>query len=68
MKGFFDDQSIDIACSKGHETAKSVGWLKANDRFNCPVCGQEILLARDDLLRGIRDAEKQLRDFGKGLR
>jgi len=68
MNGFFDKQSLGIPCpSCGHETKKSVGWIKLNDHFECVGCGQNVHLQRDKLLRDIKKVEKSLAEFGKGL-
>ncbi len=64
MTGFFDQSEIAIPCAKcGHQTQKSIAWLKANAQFVCAGCGQVIRLESEELLRGIKKAEKSIADF-----
>jgi hypothetical protein len=67
--GFFDDQTLDLPCGAcGHETPKTVGWIKANDHFVCDACGTRTNLDRSDLLGKLKKAEKALDDFGRNLK
>ncbi len=65
----FEDAEIGIPCPKcGHETKQTVGWLKANTEFTCPSCGSVIEVEAEELLTGLKKADKALADFRKTLR
>jgi len=42
MGKLMDQVEAEITCRQcGHKVKKSVSWLVGNDRFACPMCGQE---------------------------
>jgi len=51
----------------GHKATKTIRWLKANDHFTCPGCGQRIDLQRDEFLGDIAKADKLLKDFARDM-
>ena len=55
-----DQVEAEIACGQcGHEVKKPVSWLVANDKFDCPMCGQEEDLSTPewkDRIQGYIDA------------
>ncbi|KQS74200.1 hypothetical protein ASG25_01940 [Rhizobium sp. Leaf384] len=65
-----EDKLIDIPCPKcGHETRKSVAWIKANESLICEGCGATIKIEAEQFIAGIDEAEKALaklrKSFGK---
>jgi hypothetical protein len=70
-KNFFDAQVIGIPCANcGHKTEHSVGWLKVNSKFACPMCehivpvdGREFLAS----VKSVDDAVFALGRFKKSL-
>lgn len=64
----FDDQTIGIPCPGcGHETEKTVAWLKANNQFTC-VCGSTITLESDQFREGISQAEGSLDELERAFK
>lgn len=64
----FDNATISIPCpSCGKESQKTIGWLKAHDHFTCTACDQTITLEKEQLLSGLKSAEKSLADFRRSL-
>jgi hypothetical protein len=46
-----DDQIIEIPCVRCHTTTpRTIAWIRANDRYNCPGCNAPIIVARNALL------------------
>lgn len=69
-KTMLEDFKLDIPCPAcGQKTAKTIGWVKANDHLACAHCGRDFTLDRDQFLGEITKAEKSLakfrRSFGK---
>jgi len=55
----FDEQSLSIPCPQcGHETAQTIGWIKANGDFNCAGCGQAITLDSEELLGALNEIDE----------
>jgi hypothetical protein len=49
-----DDQIIEIPCVHCHTTSpKTIAWIRANDRYNCPGCNAQIVVERNALLAGV---------------
>lgn len=68
MKSIFDKHKIGFDCPKcGHGISETIRKLKTSPDLNCPACGTTISIDADDFARGVRDAEKQIEDFRKGL-
>ena len=66
MSGFFDDQTLDLPCPGcGHVNPKTVGWLKTHKDMVCNGCHETVHLKSDDLLKGIRESENAIRNFGR---
>lgn len=64
----FDKAEIAIPCPQcGHESKKTIGWMKSHENMQCPGCGSVITLDSAELKKGIASAEKSLKDFGKNL-
>lgn len=59
---------VAIRCPKcGHESEKSIGWIKTHENFICS-CGVEILLKSDEFIRKIDiDAANEISTFKRGL-
>lgn len=54
----FETQELTLTCSNcSTKTRKSVGWLKAHDKFVCPGCDTTITLDTEQLVRSLKDAE-----------
>jgi hypothetical protein len=68
MTSIFDDTEIAIPCkSCGHETKKSVRWMKANRQFTCR-CGTVINLHTDELLREIAKVEAEIAKLNRTVK
>ncbi len=64
----FKDAEISIPCPGcGHKTAKSIAWLEKNKQFTCDGCGKEVTVEAEQLLLGIKKADKTLADFRKKI-
>lgn len=64
-----DTHEISLTCPKcGHETKKSVGWLKANNKFTCGGCNSAVNLDTDKLLGSVRESEALLGGFGNRIK
>jgi hypothetical protein len=58
---FFDDQIIEIPCTHCHATSpKTIAWVRANDRYNCPGCNALIILDRGKLLAAVLSENRGL--------
>lgn len=68
MADFLDhDAEIGVPCPGcGHETAKSIGWLKANDEMVCAGCGETINFTAS-FRKSLSEAERLFVDFRKGI-
>jgi hypothetical protein len=69
-KGFFDDQTIDVPCPVAQCRSKAtarIGELKAQATLRCGA-GHDFDVDAKKLLRGLKDAEKTISNFGKGLK
>lgn len=56
MTGFIDNAEIALPCPGcGHNTHKTVGWIKANDNFICARCGATVVLQNTEELARISD-------------
>ncbi len=57
-KSFFDEHTVGFACAAcGQKTEKTVGWLKANDTFPCPQCGQRVAVEGRQFLLSARSVD-----------
>lgn len=66
----FEKAEIGIPCPEcGHETSKTIAWIKAHDEMVCegPDCGRTIHLERENLLAGLKDAEQSMAKFRKSI-
>ncbi|MBY5585326.1 hypothetical protein [Rhizobium leguminosarum] len=64
----FDKQTIDIPCPKcGHETTKTIAWIKAHNDFVCAKCGSMITIDKEEILAGLKKAKASLAKFGKSI-
>ena len=64
----FENQEIGVPCPKcGHKTKKTVGWLKSNDKLTCGGCGSDLIVNSEELLAGIKEAEKAVAKFRKSI-
>lgn len=64
----FDGAELSIPCLKcGAEAKKTIAWLKANDRLTCAACGITINLDTSELMRGLDEADRTLRDFKRSM-
>ena len=62
MSDSVDTQIVELSCPAcGHETAKTIGWLKAHHMFVCHECGNPVLVNADELAQRIRWAEHPAR-------
>jgi transposase-like protein len=44
----FNDDSVEIACPRCESTSpRTTAWVRANDRYTCPLCDTKIPLDRD---------------------
>jgi hypothetical protein len=64
----FDDATISIPCpSCGEQTEQTIGWLKTHDHLACPACQKIITLEKEELLSGLKRAEKSLAEFQRRI-
>lgn len=65
----FEDHELSIPCPQcGHETKKTIGWLKSNSEFTSAGCESMININADELFSGLDKVEKSLSDFKDTLR
>ena len=58
MSDSLDSQIVEVPCPAcGHETAKTIGWLREHRTFVCYECGNPVLVNADELAQKIRWAE-----------
>lgn len=68
MSDFFDEVEIDIPCENcGHETKKSIAWIKQNSHLICD-CGTQINISKDQFIEGINEAESMINDLENSLK
>ncbi|MDP2322539.1 MAG: hypothetical protein Q8N51_00725 [Gammaproteobacteria bacterium] len=59
MTGLFDDTLLSLPCPNcGHETPKTIGWLKTHDEYTC-ACGGLIKLDLEECRRRVAVAEAE---------
>jgi len=69
MARILDDQSVDIPCPNcGHDNRRKIRWLKANKILICAACRERIHLESKQFLRSVKDAEKAVDDFARGIK
>ena len=69
MKSVLDSASIDMACPRcGQKTAKTIGWLKANNQITCPGCGGDIDIDPGNLVEVTGRVEKTLDGLNDSIR
>lgn len=51
----------------GEKIPETIGRLKENPNLTCPACGKVNVVNSTELDKGIKSAEKMLKDFGRGL-
>jgi hypothetical protein len=67
MSGPLDSAEIGIPCDAcGHETKKTVGWVKTHCDFTC-VCGTNIHLNADQFRSEIAKAEAEIKKLGDSI-
>lgn len=59
MLGSLDSAEIEIPCTCGHKSKKTIGWIKSNSKFTC-VCGINITLDADQFRREIDKVDDSL--------
>lgn len=68
-KGIFDDAKVTVTCPGcGHETEKTISWLKANDKMVCEGCGNPVSIENNEALReSLKGVDKSLAEFRRKL-
>ncbi len=67
-KSILDSAEIGVPCPGcGHETKKSVGWLRSHDELVCSGCGETIRLDDEGFRAGLDSADKAMGDFKRNL-
>ncbi len=63
----FEEATIDIPCRKcGHQTPKTIAWLKANSEFDCRGCGSHIFLENvEELIATLDETEDAVLTLSK---
>lgn len=65
----FDKAEIGIPCPGcGHKNPKTVAWIKTHDEMVCRGCGESVRIEADELIAGLKKADKAVADFRKSLR
>lgn len=65
----FEKVKVGIPCPKcGHETEKTVAWIKSNDEFICEDCGSTVTVEKENLISGLKEVDESIAEFRKGLR
>lgn len=64
----FETQQVGLPCPKcAHRAEKTIAWIKANDDFLCEACGTHVSMKSEQLLAGIKKAEKGIEKLRKSL-
>jgi len=57
----FDKAKLGIPCPKcGHETKKTIAWIKSHVEMTCSGCGSAVTLDSSKLEKGLGRVEKQI--------
>ncbi len=65
MSGILNDSTIDLPCPGcGHETPKTIGWLKRHKEYQCAGCKETVNLDTGNLMKEIRKVENEFRKLG----
>ena len=68
-KGIFDSGEIPIPCPECRKKAtKTIAWIKAHSELTCAGCGAVIHLKKDELLSGLKKAEKSIADLDRAFK
>lgn len=65
------DETVElpIPCPKcGHQTKKSIAWIKANDKFVCAGCGSTVNVQAEQLLAGLKQLDETIDDLRRKIR
>jgi predicted RNA-binding Zn-ribbon protein involved in translation (DUF1610 family) len=55
------DQRVPIICPKcRQETKQSFRWLKKQNLFDCPFCGEDLTAIADQIIKALERAEKDV--------
>lgn len=67
--GVFDKGKIPIPCPEcSKKTTKTIAWIKSHAELTCSGCGAVIHLKKDELIAGLKKAEKSIADLGRRLK
>jgi transcription elongation factor Elf1 len=62
MAGHLDGAEIGIPCPGcGHNTKKSIGWLKTQNQLTCGGCGKVIELESSNFRQGMREVDASIK-------
>ena len=65
----FEKAEIGVPCPEcGHETNKTIAWLKSHNEMTCGGCGKTVAVDSKGLLAGLQKADDALAKFRKSLR
>ncbi len=68
LQEFFDDQPIDIACSKcGRKTPKTVRWIRRYSYLDCAGCGTRVILERDKFIAEVKRISREFEDLRRSF-
>jgi hypothetical protein len=68
MRGFLDDQTVEIPCPGcGEKAAKTIGWLKNHSHYSCG-CGANITLESEQFRSGLAEAERSFTELERTIK
>ena len=69
MKHLDSNAAVPIACPHcGKEFEKTIGWIESHKEFHCEGVDCPVVFKASDLIRGLKEADKKIEDFGKNLK
>jgi hypothetical protein len=68
IKGMFDNAELEIPCPQcGEKIKKTVGGIKDEPKFRCPINGCDGWIDAGEFVRGLNESGDELDDFGKNF-
>ena len=65
----FDDHSVTLTCPNcGCENAKTIGWIKTHNQFQCSGCQGTVRVEADQARKELARVDKAVDDLRRSLR